>query len=1358
MAKSRVTSQNTPSLSPEVGHDTASPASSDPTYAMQGSFGNSFVQDVVQRKSSGGTGTGTDTGSGAAFSAATSGGGGEVSYREEMEEAFGEDFGDVEAYTGQGAELSAIDASAAASGEKVAFSANNPDKETVAHELTHVVQDRQSGGAGVQGFGGLSSPSSSAEVEASSVGRAVASGESAPAITAAPTAAVSRDEEGQFPPGWDPDAEARKLYSAFDGWGTDEGSVLDVLYTGRQDMSRAIERAYNSRYDESLSSRLHEELSGSALRRAIRLLGHGELSLRDRVREAVEGWGTNEDAIFNGLERAGQSEIDELAADARLVEHLRGDLNSDDWALVQAYFRGQGRLAATLRRAVAGWGTDEATIWRAIEGASQAERDFVLSQPALMDDLVGDLDDADALKARRMLRGNLTNVDRIEIAMAGWGTDEGGLTAAFEGLTAEEFAQLPSNIDARMVDELSSADLSRCQEILHQKRLLYDAAYAGEWMSQQAAALGEGALEDQGSTVLMAAEGQTQSAVGRLITACAGGGTEESDIFQVASGLNEDEKRFIRDRNPSNVLGVLREDLSEADYTRVMSILGGGAAGTLAAMREAVEGWGTDETLLYQNLDRLISQGGAEALQSDPTLMAAITGDLSDGQSQVVRDALRAGAFSPMLRLKWATDRAGTDEDLIWTLCQQYGEQWRTSEGAIIPAVDTILDSELSTRDYWRALDTIRGEPRSEQERLDRAKELLERERGGVSEGIMDTFSDSGENADDAWREYQATFNQAHSDGEISEEETSQLREDEAFSQRMTSEYRDAKASVAQWATTIAVAIVGIAATILTAGAAGPFVAGIAAQLGGTAAIAAEAMVAAAVLKVGLNRAIQGEGYDVTSSEALVDAVSASVEVGLTMVGGQVATRFMSGLGNSAIARSVGPSVQRVFGRAGTRILGAGLEGGIDGTLGGIGEGLVQGLAMDSTWEGDVETIFGNLGTSVGTATAFSAGGGMFAGAAFRSIGETFGPLLSRNAGAVDGVGDDVAGAGDGNMLDELGIQDAANGNANGGLILKQPGGGAVDNALSPELQAAQLRMQELQGQGAFQDSGYHGSNSAMLDGLEKTDGRIIPAAELDAANVTQVTGEGDAFSGRAGKKTFISIGEGESGFGTSLAYADATSGLNHYNVRRYTLAELEREISELRDVVDNFDTMDIDIQGPMAPLYRKQKGQFSSQLEKLQDELVLRMDLPATHPRRVGGQSNLEDYPVLFEFDLDNANVRSRPGMEEGGTFGGEAELHGSVDLKTQLKRVYCPEDQVASVQARLQGILGHSDFEVIPMEATNALPADGFTSGSRAASYGWMSELQDYYLQSQGAHASAARTSQRVDITYIMQHLHGQ
>ena len=57
-------------------------------------------------------------------------------------------------------------------------------------------------------------------------------------------------------------------------------------------------------------------------------------------------------------------------------------------------------------------------------------------------------------------------------------------------------------------------------------------------------------------------------------------------------------------------------------------------------------------------------------------------------------------------------------------------------------------------------------------------------------------------------------------------------------------------------------------------------------------------------------------------------------------------------------------------------------------------------------------------------------------------------------------------------------------------------------------------------------------------DVIRDAGGRIISAADLEKESVAQVSGEGDAFSGKAGKKNFISIGVGDSGLGTAVAYA----------------------------------------------------------------------------------------------------------------------------------------------------------------------------------------------------------------------------
>jgi nucleoid-associated protein YgaU len=116
---------------------------------------------------------------GAAFASATSGAASEVPYRKDMERAFGEDFGDVKAYLGGGTTsgLDALGARAAAQGNSVAFETPSPDRKLVAHELTHVVQQRRGGGGAPQAKAEVSAPSDAAELEADAVAERAAAGE-----------------------------------------------------------------------------------------------------------------------------------------------------------------------------------------------------------------------------------------------------------------------------------------------------------------------------------------------------------------------------------------------------------------------------------------------------------------------------------------------------------------------------------------------------------------------------------------------------------------------------------------------------------------------------------------------------------------------------------------------------------------------------------------------------------------------------------------------------------------------------------------------------------------------------------------------------------------------------------------------------------------------------------------------------------------------------------------------------------------------------------------------------------------------------------------------------------------------------
>lgn len=80
-----------------------------------------------------------------------SGKGGEVPYRAEMEAKFGTSFGGVQAHTGAEASAAskALGAEAFTFGSQVGFRDEAPSRETVAHELTHVVQQGTRGAGSV---------------------------------------------------------------------------------------------------------------------------------------------------------------------------------------------------------------------------------------------------------------------------------------------------------------------------------------------------------------------------------------------------------------------------------------------------------------------------------------------------------------------------------------------------------------------------------------------------------------------------------------------------------------------------------------------------------------------------------------------------------------------------------------------------------------------------------------------------------------------------------------------------------------------------------------------------------------------------------------------------------------------------------------------------------------------------------------------------------------------------------------------------------------------------------------------------------------------------------------------------------
>lgn len=189
----------------EYGSSDAGVGASDPTPGKR-ALTDSLKRSPVQLSRSGGA-AGGDAG---AFDAALASGAGEIPYRSQMEGAFGESLGGVQAYFGASGPMGELGATAAARGDQVAFAESNPSPWLVAHELTHVVQQRRSGATAVDQKSTVAPADSAAEREADRVADRVVSGQSAGEISAQPGNAIYR-----FAPGSHEAATIGGLHDSF---------------------------------------------------------------------------------------------------------------------------------------------------------------------------------------------------------------------------------------------------------------------------------------------------------------------------------------------------------------------------------------------------------------------------------------------------------------------------------------------------------------------------------------------------------------------------------------------------------------------------------------------------------------------------------------------------------------------------------------------------------------------------------------------------------------------------------------------------------------------------------------------------------------------------------------------------------------------------------------------------------------------------------------------------------------------------------------------------------------------------------------------------------------------------------------
>ncbi|MFD3165810.1 WXG100 family type VII secretion target [Herpetosiphon sp. NSE202] len=94
--------------------------------------------------------------------------------------------------------------------------------------------------------------------------------------------------------------------------------------------------------------------------------------LRKQIHKTIDGLGTDEEGLFKLLENANPEEKKAILADTKLMDSIKDDLSRSDYiaALEKLNAPAKDRLNA----AMDGWGTDEASILKTLNGASDAEK------------------------------------------------------------------------------------------------------------------------------------------------------------------------------------------------------------------------------------------------------------------------------------------------------------------------------------------------------------------------------------------------------------------------------------------------------------------------------------------------------------------------------------------------------------------------------------------------------------------------------------------------------------------------------------------------------------------------------------------------------------------------------------------------------------------------------------------------------------------------------------------------------------------------------------------------------------------------------------------------------------------------
>lgn len=485
---------------------------------------------------------------------------------------------------------------------------------------------------------------------------------------------------------------------------------------------------------------------------------------------------------------------------------------------------------------------------------------------------------------------------------------------------------------------------------------------------------------------------------------------------ETVAALGAEEVRSRRARSATEIRGRLRRDpdlrhiwaaLSTAETEYADSITRGDAyAMALHELTRAFEGIDTDEAAILRTVRDLDPAVRARLRRETPPpriITRIREWGLGPNFDAAFEHVLEHGTIPPTAALDHALGGwgDGTDEDLVTEVLAGYSTEerarlrrgymlWHTrdrrpADSALsaqdraamqaFTALRTRLEGELTDEEMDQAMATLVGMPSvaemtSDQGRVDAATIMLlrQRERLEMHAGITDIFTTTDDTAAAAHVEYEARYNQAMLDGEISAEGFAVLVQlDTQFNQRFR-EYSETANLVSEIASTVAAVVAGAVVIILSGPAAPATAGGVASWISANSTLLAGAATASALTQVVVAEAAGGSFNEMIDADGARQALSGALNGALMVCGAALAERAASLVGLSGraltaqIARSAAAATESsVAGRAFAR---GALTGLIDGSLGGAVGELAMTLTDAETWRHSVWDVLARAGAA----------------------------------------------------------------------------------------------------------------------------------------------------------------------------------------------------------------------------------------------------------------------------------------------------------------------------------------------------------------------------------------------------------